>query len=119
MNPNDVKVLTEKEITQKMAGYKANYNRKVNAATGNERKALEDARDEFIANRENAIRTENQHNKMVRAGYLAWETRRANCQKRRVTDTQTTSAKKSTKKTTCTCKKQNKGSKVGIRIIHK
>ena len=116
MNANDIKVLTEKEITQKMAGFKANYNRRLNKATGDERKSMVAARDQYFANKEKTLREENQHNKMVRAGYLAWETRRSNSQKRRVTSTQTTATKKSTKNT-CPCRK-NKGSKVGFRVIN-
>lgn len=115
----EVTVLSEKEIRQKLAGYKANYNRELNKATGNERKSKEDARDQFFANIEKKIREENQHNKMVRAGHLSWETRRANMNKKcRVASTDTPCSKKDTGTKTTTTKRQ-KGSKVGIRVIHK
>lgn len=117
----EITVLTEEKIQQKMAGYKSAYTKKINSAkTAQERKALLDARDEFLANRLSEIQKENKHQIMRRAGVMSWETRRQNSQKRVVTSTPTKctkcTAKKETKPSTT---RKNRGSKVGIRVIHK
>ena len=78
--------------------------------------AEESDREAWLAERENRIRKENKHNKMVRAGFASWETRRANSKKRRVTSTSTKTSKNDSK-TTKTTRKSH--SKVGVRIIKK
>lgn len=113
---NEIKVLTETEIKQKLAGYKSHYTKKVNSAkTDKERKNLESKREEYLAERLAEIQKENRHQIMRRAGVLSWETRRANSQKRTVPSTETKQTKKPVAKTTA--KRTN--SKVGIRIISK
>ena len=72
-------VLTEKQIVQKLAGYKSAYTKQVKAAkTARERKMLEAKREEFIGCIEHAIRNENRKAIQRRAGHLSWVTRRNN-----------------------------------------
>lgn len=97
-------VLTEKEIKQKLAGYKSAYTKKVNAATSKkERKALEEGRDSYIALIESTIREENKKMIQRRAGHLSWLTRKANQEKSSACHTTTHACKssKSSKKTCC------------------
>jgi hypothetical protein len=118
MSKNDeIHVLTEEQIKQKLAGYKSAYTKKVNAAkTTNERKALEDGRFSYLAERLHEIMEQNKKQIQRRAGVLSWETRRANCAKRNVKPTETKQTKKPVAKT---ASKKSHGSKVGIRIINK
>ena len=74
-----IKVLSEKEISQKMAGFKANYSRRINQAkSSKERAALENAREEYLNSCMERIVAENKKQIQRRAGVLSWETRRAN-----------------------------------------
>lgn len=96
-------VLTEKEIKQKLAGYKSAYTKRVDAAkTAKERKALEAGREAFIAHIEEGIRSENKKMIQRRAGHLSWITRKANQEKKETCVCKKTSTKKSTKKS-CSC----------------
>jgi hypothetical protein len=98
-------VLTEKQIVQKMAGYKSAYTKMVNAAkTTKERKALEANRDAYLSKIETEIRKENKKSIQRRAGHLSWITRKAN-QSANSATTQTVTEKKSktTSKKVCRC----------------
>lgn len=75
---NAIKVLSEKEINQKMAGYKASYNRKVNQAKGAERTKLENGRENYLAECMKGIVEQNKKSVQRLAGFKSWETRRAN-----------------------------------------
>lgn len=99
---NKFNVLTEKEIKQKMAGYKSAYTKMVKATkTAKARKALEDARETYLGAIESTILAENKKAIQRRAGHLSWETRRANANKTvtRV-NTATTKKQKTTKSRT-------------------
>ena len=116
----DNTVLTEKQINQKMAGHKSNYTKKVQSAkTAKERKSLESKRDAYLAERLAEIMKENRHRIMVRAGYRAWDTRRANSAKCTVCNTETNTCKCNQTVAKTTAKRAHKGSKVGIRVISK
>ena len=121
MSKNEITVLTEEKIKQKMAGYKSHYTRKVNAAkTRKERKSLETARESYLADRLAEIVEFNKKQIQRRAGFLAWETRRANNAKRMakaVAKPATPKAEKAEK----TAKKQGRRMRhsVGIRVISK
>lgn len=71
-------VLSPEKIKQKLAGYLANYNRKVNSASAKEKKALEESRGDFMKEREKEIFEANRKAVQRRAGYLSWETRKKN-----------------------------------------
>lgn len=74
-----IKVLSEKEISQKMAGFKANYSRRINQAkSSKERAALENAKEEYLNSCMERIIAENKKQIQRRAGVLSWKTRRAN-----------------------------------------
>lgn len=109
-------VLSEKEIKQKLAGYKSAYTKRVKAAkTAKERKALEANRESFISAIEENMRNENKKMIQRRAGHLSWETRRANQTKvvhtKDTTCKKSLSAKKSNKKTCCCSVKVSKKNK--------
>ena len=111
-------VLTEDKIKQKLAGYKSNYTKRVNAArTAKERKELEAKRDAYIGERETALREENRKQIQRRAGHLSWETRRANSAKRNAPRTETPAAKKPADQKRS--QKKCHHSRVGIRVISK
>lgn len=114
---DEIRVLTENQIKQKLAGYKSAYTKKVNAAkTTKERKCLENGREAYVAERLHEIMEQNKKQIQRRAGVLSWETRRANNAKRNVKQIETQQTKKCVSKTT---PKKSHGSKVGIRIINK
>lgn len=118
MSKNDeIRVLTEEQIKQKLAGYKSAYTKKVNAAkTTKERKCLENGREAYVAERLHEIMEQNKKQIQRRAGVLSWETRRANNANRDVKLTETKQTKKSVAKT---ASKKSHGSKVDIQIINK
>lgn len=94
MKAEAMKVLTEKEIKLKMAGYKSCYTKKINAAkTAKEKKFLEKNRETWLQEIEQRIVAENKKMIQRRAGVLSWETRRKNAQQ-----SETVVAKKSSKK---------------------
>ena len=109
-------VLTEDKIKQKLAGYKSNYTKRINAArTAKERKELEAKRDAYIGERETALREENRKQIQRRAGHLSWETRRANNAKRTATETTATKKPADQKRPPKKCHHSH----VGIRVISK
>lgn len=102
MNEEKYVVLSEKEIKQKMAGYKSAYTKRINAAkTAKERKELEAGRDAYLACIENAMREEQKKMVQRRAGHLSWVTRRANQEK--TASNPTTCKKNKTAKKSCSC----------------
>lgn len=102
MNEEKYVVLSEKEIKQKMAGYKSAYTKRINAAkTVKERKELEASRDAYLACIENSIREEQKKMVQRRAGHLSWVTRKANQEKNATT--QSTCKKNKTHKKSCSC----------------
>lgn len=114
---NEIRVLTENQIKQKLAGYKSAYTKKVNAAkTAKERKCLENDREVYVAERLREIMEQNKKQIQRRAGVLSWETRRANSAKRNVKQVETKQTKKPVSKT---ASKKSHSSKVGIHIINK
>ena len=114
---DEIRVLTEKQIKQKLAGYKSAYTKKVNAAkTTKERKCLENGREAYVAERLHEIMEQNKKQIQRRAGVLSWETRRANNAKRNVKQVEAVQAKNPVAKT---ASKKSHGSKVGIRIVNK
>ncbi len=117
MSKNEIRVLTDEQIKQKLAGYKSHYTKKVKAAkTAKERKILENGREAYLAERLNEIMNENRKQIQRRAGVRSWESRRANSAKDTVRPTETKQTKKPVAKTTTS---KSHGSKVGIRIISK
>jgi len=108
MSKTEIRVLTDEQIKQKMAGYKSAYTKKMNAAkTTKERKALEDGRFSYLAERLHEIMEQNKKQIQRRAGVLSWETRRRNNATHHVANTG-----KQTKQT-----KQNSPCSCKIRII--
>lgn len=102
MNEEKYVVLNEKEIKQKMAGYKSAYTKRVKAAkTAKERKELESGRDAFIACIEKAIRDEQKKMIQRRAGHLSWITRKSNQEK--TVSTKTNKTTKNSRKSSCKC----------------
>ena len=105
---DEIRVLTEKQIKQKLAGYKSAYTKKVNAAkTAKERKCLENDREVYVAERLHELMEQNKKQVQRRAGVLSWETRRANI------------AKSNANPTAIKQNKKSHGSKVGIHIVNK
>lgn len=105
---NEIRVLNEKQIKQKLAGYKSAYTKRVNAAkTEKERKCLENGREAYLAERLHEIMEQNKKQVQRRAGVLSWETRRANI------------AKSNANPTAIKQNKKSHTSKVGIHIVNK
>ena len=73
---NEICVLSEEKINQKMAGYKAGYSRKVNQAKGAERAKLEKNRESYLAQCFDSIMNENKKAVRHLAAVKAWATRR-------------------------------------------
>ena len=92
-------VYTEQQIKWKMAGFLANYNRRINRCQNTEE------RDTLIANRaafmeacRKRIMHENRKAIQSRAGRLAWETRRSNKANSPVKRTDTSNGKASSRR---------------------
>ena len=97
---NEIRVLNEKQIKQKLAGYKSAYTKKVNAAkTTKERKCLENGREAYVAERLHELMEQNKKQIQRRAGVLSWETRRANNAKRIVKQVEAVQTKNPVAKT--------------------
>lgn len=95
-------VLTEKQIVQKMAGYKSAYTKLIKSAkTAKERKHLEDTREDYLGVIERAIRNENKKAIQRRAGHLSWITRRENQNSVKTIEKKEVKTATSTKKTSC------------------
>lgn len=126
VSQKQVHVLTETQIKQKLAGHKAHYTKKVNAATNiRERLALESKREAYIAERLAKLQAENLHQIRRRAAFRAWETMRArNAEEVNQTKNVTTKTTAKVTKSSKPSEKTNRSSKsrvnkVGIRIINK
>ena len=97
-------VFTEKQIVQKMAGYKSAYTKLVKSAkTAKERELLELERQGYLDAIEHSIRTANKKAIQRRAGHLSWITRKSNQEKKQ--EMTTTETNKNEKKSTRSCKK--------------
>lgn len=105
-------VFTEKQIVQKMAGYKSAYTKLVKSAkTAKERELLELERQSYLDAIEHTIRTANKKAIKRRAGHLSWITRKSNQEKKlEMTTTETNNEKKSTRscKKVCRCNVSSK-----------
>lgn len=126
VSQKQVHVLTETQIKQKLAGHKAHYTKKVNAATNiRERLALESKREAYIAERLAELQAENLHQIRRRAAFRAWETMRArNAEEVTKTNGATTKMTAKVTKYSKPADKTNRSSKsrvnkVGIRIVSK
>ena len=105
-------VLSSEKIKQKLAGYLANYNRRLNKAAGKEKRELEASRQEFMDERKAEILEQNRKAVQRRAGYLSWETRKKNLMNQTVEN-----IKEETKKTKCDGKKRY-GSSITVCVLN-
>ena len=72
-------VMSEQQIKQKMAGYKASCKRRINAAkTTDEKRRLEAEMEKYVAEKQQEMLEQNRKARQRLAGYRAWETRRNN-----------------------------------------
>ena len=110
-------VMSEQQIKQRMAGYKASCKRRINAAkTTDEKRRLEAEMEKYVAEKHHEMLEQNRKARQRLAGYRAWETRRRNIEAAKETrKTRDAERKESMKKTAKPAASKNTAEKSACR----
>lgn len=117
---NEIKVMSEKEINQRMAGFKASYSRRINQAkTTKERASLEKNKLQYLNECMQRLVAEKKKSIQRMAGVKSWETRRANQSANEVKASETHHVVKSEKEQEPVAKKSRYSSSVKVKVVNK